>query len=193
MKVLRKLISFFHLTSAAKLIVQAATLIMTAGILGPIANAQDRLEEIVVVGTKSVEGTSVQEAPYSITALTGDYIEQAGIKDVFDLQQSIPGLIMGQSQTSTTSNFSIRGIGTSSNNFGLESSVGLYVDGVYRSRQSSMINDLVDISMVEVFRGPQGTLFGKNTPQGALQELPKNPHLKVIGMHLCRPRSEITD
>ena len=177
MKVLRKLISFFHLTLAAKLIVQATTLIMTAGILGSIANAQDRLEEIVVVGTKSVEGTSVQEAPYSITALTGDYIEQAGIKDVFDLQQSIPGLIMGQSQTSTTSNFSIRGIGTSSNNFGLESSVGLYVDGVYRSRQSSMINDLVDISMVEVFRGPQGTLFGKNTPQGALQIITKKPTL----------------
>jgi outer membrane receptor protein involved in Fe transport len=177
MKVFRKLISFFHLTLVANLSVQAATLIMTVSILGSIANAQDRLEEIIVLGTKSAEGTNVQEAPYSITALTGDYIEQTGIKDVFDLQQSIPGLIMGQSQTSTTSNFSIRGIGTSSNNFGLESSVGLYVDGVYRSRQSSMINDLVDISMVEVFRGPQGTLFGKNTPQGALQIITKKPTL----------------
>ena len=77
MKVLRKLISFFHLTLVANLSVQAATLIMTIGILGSIANAQDRLEEIVVVGTKSVEGTAVQEAPYSITALTGDYIEVA--------------------------------------------------------------------------------------------------------------------
>jgi outer membrane receptor protein involved in Fe transport len=103
-----------------------------------------------------------------VTAITGDEITNAGIKDVFDLQQYAPGLIVGQSQTATTSNFSIRGIGTSSNNFGLESSVGLYVDGVYRSRQNSMISDLVDVEAVEVLRGPQGTLFGKNTPQGAI-------------------------
>jgi iron complex outermembrane receptor protein len=178
MKVFRKLNNLLHLTFIASLIVQAATLIMTAGILGSIANAQDTLlEEIVILGTKSVDKTNVQQAPYSITALTGDYIKHAGINDVFDLQQSIPGLVMGQSQTSTTSSFSIRGIGTSSNNFGLESSVGLYVDGVYRSRQNSMINDLVDINTIEVFRGPQGTLFGKNTPQGAFQVITQKPTL----------------
>jgi outer membrane receptor protein involved in Fe transport len=145
----------------------------------PQTNAQESgtlLEEIIVVGTKTIAGTDVQEAPYAITALTDGYLEEAGIKDVFDMQQNVPGLIIGQSQTATTSNFSIRGIGTSSNNFGLESSVGLYVDGVYRSRQSSMINDLVDIDTVEIFRGPQGTLFGKNTPQGAIQLLTKKPN-----------------
>jgi iron complex outermembrane receptor protein len=126
----------------------------------------DFIEEIIVFATKIA--ADVQEIPVAVTAITGDEIQNAGIKDVFDLQQNAPGLIVGQSQTSTTSNFSIRGIGTSSNNFGLESSVGLYVDGVYRSRQSSMINDLVDIEAVEVLRGPQGTLFGKNTPQGAI-------------------------
>lgn len=166
MKVSQNLFSFFR----------AAVPIMAAASLSPGANAQETyLEEIVVVGTKAIEGTNVQEAPYSITALTDGYLEEAGIKDVFDLQQNVPGLIVGQSQTATTSNFSIRGIGTSSNNFGLESSVGLYVDGVYRSRQSSMINDLIDIESVEVFRGPQGTLFGKNTPQGAIQLLTKKP------------------
>ncbi len=124
------------------------------------------IEEIIVTATKIER--SVQDIPVAVTAITGSDIQESGIKDVFDLQQNAPGLIVGQSQTSTTSNFSIRGIGTSSNNFGLESSVGLYVDGVYRSRQSSMINDLVDIEAVEVLRGPQGTLFGKNTPQGAI-------------------------
>ncbi|MFQ5548030.1 MAG: TonB-dependent receptor [Woeseia sp.] len=154
------------------LLVPAVALSMVVS--GAIAQ-ETYLEEIIVVGTKAQEGVDVQEAPYAITALTDGYLEAAGIKDVFDMQQNVPGLIVGQSQTSTTSNFSIRGIGTSSNNFGLESSVGLYVDGVYRSRQNSMINELVDVASVEVFRGPQGTLFGKNTPQGAIQILTSKP------------------
>ena len=151
---------------------RASTLGIAAGGLCLSAFAQEPtaddvlIEEIIVYATK--RAADVQDIPVAVTAITGDDISNAGIKDFFDLQQNAPGLIMGQSQTTTTSNFSIRGIGTSSNNFGLESSVGLYVDGVYRSRQNSMINELVDIEAVEVLRGPQGTLFGKNTPQGAI-------------------------
>jgi len=144
-----------------------ATLVAAAPALAQNEPPDDVLiEEIIVFATKVA--ADVQEIPVAVTAISGNDIREAGIKDVFDLQQNAPGLIVGQSQTSTTSNFSIRGIGTSSNNFGLESSVGLYVDGVYRSRQSSMINELVDVEAVEVLRGPQGTLFGKNTPQGAI-------------------------
>jgi len=142
----------------------------------PVVQGQETyLEEIIVTATKAPAGSNVQETAVSITAHTGDYLAAAGIKDVFDMQQNTPGLIVGQSQSSTTTNFSIRGIGTSSNNFGLESSVGLYVDGVYRSRQSSMINDLIDVAAIEVMRGPQGTLFGKNTPQGAIHMLTRKP------------------
>ena len=124
------------------------------------------LEEIVVVAQKREQ--NLMDVPVAITAVTGAQIEQSGIKDMIDLQQSVPGLIVGGSQTTTTTNFSIRGIGSTSNNFGVESSVGLYVDGVYRSRQSSLINELVDVQAVEVLRGPQGTLFGKNTASGAI-------------------------
>ena len=125
------------------------------------------LEEIIV--TSKVRGEqNVMDVPVAITAITGLQIEASGIKDMFDLQQNVPGLIVSRSQTATTSNFSVRGIGSTSNNFGVESSVGLYVDGVYRSRQSSMINELVDVEAVEVLRGPQGTLFGKNTAAGAI-------------------------
>ena len=124
------------------------------------------IEEIIVFATR--RAADVQDIPVAVTAITGQAIQDAGIKDVFDLQQYAPGLVVGQSQTTTTSNFSIRGIGTSSNNFGLESSVGLYVDDVYRSRQNSLVQELIDIEAVEVLRGPQGTLFGKNTPQGAI-------------------------
>jgi outer membrane receptor protein involved in Fe transport len=133
------------------------------------ASAQDEdsiFEEIVVTAQKRRQ--NIMEVPLAVSAVTGRQMEEASIKDIFDLQQNVPGLIAGQSQTATTSNFAIRGIGSTSNNFGVESAVGLYVDGVYRSRQSSIINDLVDIERVEVLRGPQGTLFGKNTPAGAI-------------------------
>jgi len=123
-------------------------------------------EEIVVTAQKRAQ--NIMDVPVAVSAVTGGQMVDAGIKDMADLQQNVPNLIVSGSQTATTSTFSIRGISSTSNNFGVESSVGLYVDGVYRSRQSSMINDLIDIEAVEVLRGPQGTLFGKNTPAGAL-------------------------
>jgi iron complex outermembrane receptor protein len=123
-------------------------------------------EEIVVLAQKRAQ--NIMDVPIAVSAVTGAQMVDAGIKDMADLQQNVPNLIIGGSQTATTSTFSIRGISSTSNNFGVESSVGLYVDGVYRSRQSSMINDLIDVEAVEVLRGPQGTLFGKNTPAGAL-------------------------
>ncbi len=126
----------------------------------------DAFEEIIVRAQKRDQ--SIMEVPVAVTAVTGAAIEASGIKDVFDLQQNVPGLIVGQSQSATTSNFSIRSVGSTSNNFGVESAVGLYVDGIYRSRQSSIINELIDVEAVEVLRGPQGTLFGKNTPAGAI-------------------------
>ena len=129
--------------------------------------SDDFFEEIIVTAQKRAQ--DIMEVPIAVSAISGSQITDAGIKDMFDLQQNVPGLIVSASQSATTSNFSIRGIGSTSNNFGVESSVGLYVDGVYRSRQSSMINDLVDVESVEVLRGPQGTLFGKNTPAGAIQ------------------------
>jgi len=139
-------------------------------LLAAPAMAQDDapLEEIIVYSKVTGDTVSLMDEPTAITAVSGAQIEQSGIKDMIDLQQNVPGLIVGGSQTTTTSNFSIRGIGSTSNNFGVESSVGLYVDGVYRSRQSSLINELVDVESVEVLRGPQGTLFGKNTAAGAI-------------------------
>ena len=136
---------------------------------GQAASSDDEnLEEIVIVAIKQ-KSTPLMELPVSVTDISGEQIQESAIKDVFDLQQNVPGLIVGQSQTTTTSNFSIRGIGSTSNNFGVESAVGLYVDGVYRSRQSSMVNDLIDVEAVDILRGPQGTLFGKNTAAGAIQ------------------------
>ena len=113
----------------------------------PVA-AQDVFEEIVVIAQKREQNIMV--VPVAVTSVSGAELEASGIRDVFEMQQNVPGLIVGQSQTSTTSNFAIRGVGSTSQNFGVESSVGLYVDEVYRSRQSSMINDLVDVHAVGV-------------------------------------------
>ena len=124
------------------------------------------LEKITVTAQKRVQ--NLQEVPVSVTAFSGDAMSESVIKDIYDLNTNVPGFGSFQSQSATNSSFSIRGVGTSSQNFGLESSVGLYVDGVFRARQNSMINNLVDVEAVEILRGPQGTLFGKNTPSGAV-------------------------
>jgi outer membrane receptor protein involved in Fe transport len=128
--------------------------------------AETLLEEVVVVAQKREQ--NLQDVPVAVTAFTGEMLRESGIRDMFELSALTPSLIVDQTQTASTATFSIRGIFTSSQNFGLESSVGLYVDGIYRSRQGSLVNNMVDVSSVEVLRGPQGTLFGRNTPAGAV-------------------------
>lgn len=128
--------------------------------------AQAVLEEVVVTAQKREQ--NLQDVPVAVTAFTGEMLRDSGVRDMFELSAIAPSLTVEQSQSSTATSFGIRGIFTSSQNFGLESSVGLYVDGVYRARQGSMINNMVDVASVEVLRGPQGTLFGRNTPSGAL-------------------------
>jgi len=124
------------------------------------------LEEIVVIAQLREE--NIQDVPVAVTAVSGTFLEDNSIKDVQELMWSVPSLVVGTNQSSGTGNFSIRGIGTGAQNFGLESSVGLYIDGVYRARQASMFNQLADLEAVEVLRGPQGTFFGKNSASGAL-------------------------
>ena len=158
------------------IIVTVATFIAP---LAPVAQEQGYLEEIIVTAQKRAQ--NIQDIPVAVTALSGEHLVEHGITDMFDLQQTAPGLIVDQSQTATTANFSIRGIGTSSQNFGLEPSVGLYVDGVYRARQSSLINELADVERVEVLRGPQGTLFGRNSSAGAVLLNTVAPHHEAGG------------
>lgn len=141
-------------------------LLIAALAAAPYAQSQGALEEVIVTAQKREQ--NMQDVPIAVSAFTGEALEQAGIRDVYELQVNAPSLIVTASQSATTASFSIRGVFTSSQNLGLESSVGLYVDEVYRARQSSMINNLIDVASVEVLRGPQGTLFGRNTPSGAV-------------------------
>jgi len=140
--------------------------IVLALIINPVNLSAQTLEEVIVTAQKREE--NLQEVPVAVSVYGETFLSENSIKDVVELMTSVPGLIVGSNQSSSTGSFSIRGIGTSAQNFGLESSVGLYIDGVYRARQSSMINQLVDIEAIEIVRGSQGTLFGKNSASGAV-------------------------
>lgn len=166
-------------TTPSKAKLAAAVAAITAATASPVLYAQGMLEEVIVTAQKREQ--SLQDVPVAVSAFNAEMIEKSGVKDMFDLQVNAPSLFVQQTQTSTTTNFQIRGVFTSSQNFGLESSVGLYVDGVYRARQGSMINNLVDVGSVEVLRGPQGTLFGRNTPAGAVQINSVKPDFEGTG------------
>jgi len=150
---------------SAKRVGRVFFLVMAAG-LPMAATAQPILEEVLVVAQKRTQ--PLQEVPVAVMAFSGKDLDISGIKDVFDLSGIAPGLEVRQGGSANGTRFRLRSVGTHSSNFGLESAVGLYVDGVYRARQGSMVNNLVDLKSVEVLRGPQGTLFGRNTLAGAV-------------------------
>lgn len=156
------------ITNGAPMRNRISRLLSCVSLCGLACNSygETTLEEVIVEAQKREQ--NLQTIPVAVTALTNKKLTAAIVKDVFDLQTSVPSLQVAQNQTATVTSFKIRGIGTSSQNFGLESSVGLYVDDAYRSRQSAMINNLLDVSSVEILRGPQGALFGKNTLAGAV-------------------------
>jgi len=124
------------------------------------------LEEVIVTAQKREQ--SLQEVPIAVTALKGEFLDKAGITDIFQMETVTPSLEIRQSQSVSSTAFFIRGIGTSANSYGLEPAVAVFVDGVYQARGSSLANEMVDIASVEVLRGPQGTLFGRNTSAGAV-------------------------
>jgi len=138
-----------------------------------VSFAQQQLEEIVVTATKRTQ--TLQETPVAVTVTTAETIEQAQILDVNDLQSVVPSLRIAQLQNSTNTNFFIRGFGNGSNNPGIEPSVGVFVDGVFRSRSAGAISDLPSLERVEVLRGPQSTLFGKNASAGVISIVTAKP------------------
>lgn len=132
------------------------------------------LQEIVVTAQKRVE--SLQQAPLAISAISADTIEQRGITDVSSLTSVAPNLVVGQTGAASANiAIFIRGIGESDTVLTADSPVGLYVDGVVLGRTSGAIFDLVDLERIEVLRGPQGTLYGRNTTGGAVNLISKKP------------------
>ena len=153
----------------------AVPMFMVSGLVPAESGDVLVIEEVVVTATKREQ--SLQEVPVAVTALSPEVLERAGVKDLRDLDAVAPSFNMNSSQTETGgSTLRIRGVGTTGNNIGLESAVGVFLDGVYLSRPGVALSDLMDIEQIEVLRGPQGTLFGRNTSAGAISIRTKRPN-----------------
>jgi len=169
MKTTRKLgISLLSLTAA----MAASNVAMAQDPQGG-ASEPTRLDEIIVTATKRAE--SLFDVPVAVTAYSSEQLQAAQVRDVRDLQIVAPTLAVNSSTGSTQTIFTIRGIGTPGQNTGLEQSVGVFIDGVYRGRPGAALGDLADVSQIEVLRGPQGTLFGRNTSGGVISVQTRQP------------------
>jgi len=131
------------------------------------------LSTMTVTAQKREE--AMQDVPISITALPEALIRDTGVRDIKDLQVLVPGLTVTSTQNEAITTARIRGVGTVGDNVGLESSVGVVIDGVYRPRNSVGFGDLGQIERIEVLKGPQGTVFGKNTSAGVINVMTRRP------------------
>ena len=147
-------------------------------VLSTVTTAQ--IDEIIVTANKKEQ--TLQDIPMSVTVTSAEQIEQSAIVDLLDLQSAVPSLRMTQLQKTTETNFIIRGFGNGANNPGIEPAVGVYIDGVYRSRSASAMADLPTIERVEVLAGPQSTLFGKNASAGVISITSKLPEQEFGGL-----------
>lgn len=133
------------------------------------------LDLVVVTATKRAE--NLQDVPISISAFSAAQIEATGSQNLQDLASSIPNLVYPSSREGGGADISIRGVFQQAQplQIGFDNGYGVYLDGVYMGKHFSVNQDLGEIDRVEVLRGPQGTLFGKNTIAGALNIVSKRP------------------
>ncbi|MCA6313005.1 TonB-dependent receptor plug domain-containing protein, partial [Phenylobacterium sp.] len=156
----------------------ASAVAVVAGLMAAgAAQAQDTAPNYVdeVVVTAQLREQSLQDVPIVVTSVNAQQIQDAGIRDIKDLTIATPGLIVTSTSSAAVTTARIRGIGTVGDNAGLESSVGVVIDGVYRPRNGVAFTDLGEPDRIEVLKGPQGTLFGKNTTAGVINVITKRP------------------
>ncbi|MGQ4584022.1 TonB-dependent receptor domain-containing protein [Lysobacter sp. F60174L2] len=136
------------------------------------------LSAITVTAQKREE--ALQDVPIAITVLDEQLLQDTGVRDIKDMQLLVPGLTVTSTQSAVQTTARIRGIGTVGDNPGLESSVGVVIDGVYRPRNGVGFGDLGQIERIEVLKGPQGTVFGKNTSAGVINVVTRRPSYTTV-------------
>ncbi|MBK9431602.1 MAG: TonB-dependent receptor [Sphingomonadales bacterium] len=168
-------ISFGALVSAPAAFAQEAPADETA-----VAEEAVYDDEIVVTATRREQ--AAQDVPLSVNVVAGEQLANAGVVDIRGIQQLAPSLKTTTGQSAATGAvLTIRGIGTAGDNPGFEPAVGVFIDGVFRARAGVALAELPPIDRVEVLRGPQGTLFGRNTSAGALSISTAKPKFELGG------------
>ena len=137
------------------------------------AQSSDGVDEVIVTATHF--RTRLQDTPLAISAFTGGQLAASGVRDVRDLAAYTPGLAIGTGEGQGAVPISIRGVGQNDLGIGADAPIAIYLDGVYLARSYMNLFDLVDIERIEVLRGPQGTLYGRNATGGAINVVTRQP------------------
>ena len=146
-------------------------------VVGPDATDQG---EIIVTATQ--RNAALSTVPLAISAITADSLRNSGVRDIRQLNQLSPSLLVASTQSEAAAGVArIRGVGTVGDNPGLESSVAIFVDGVYRSRTGLALTELGSVDRIEVLRGPQGSLFGRNASAGLIHVITTKPSFTAGG------------
>jgi outer membrane receptor protein involved in Fe transport len=163
--------------------------LMACSALTAPAYAQDAESEApkvrddnVIIVTATRRAQDVQDIPLAVTAIAPEQLEAQRVVNIQQISALAPSFTASQAQLASGSVvLRVRGVGTTSNNIGFESAVGIFIDGAYQARPGVALSEFVDVERVEVLRGPQGTLFGRNTSAGALNITNARPDVTEFG------------
>jgi iron complex outermembrane recepter protein len=139
-------------------------------------------EDSTIIVTAQGRAQRLQDVPLAVSAVNQEQLQNSGATDIRSLNQLAPSLLVSSTGTEANGSARIRGIGTVGDNPGLESSVAVFVDGVYRSRSGIGLNEIGEVDRIEVLRGPQGTLFGRNASAGIIHIITRRPDFDFGGM-----------
>ncbi len=146
------------------------------------ADAPEARDDNVIIVTATRRAQDVQDIPLAVTAISPQQLDNQGVVNIQQVTALAPSFSSSQAQLASGSVvLRVRGVGTTSNNIGFESAVAIFVDGAYQSRPGVALSEFVDVERVEVLRGPQGTLFGRNTSAGALNITNVRPDVTEFG------------
>jgi outer membrane receptor protein involved in Fe transport len=149
---------------------------------GAVQQDETAPEEGVIIVTAQGRAQALQDVPLAVSAVNQEQLQNSGATDIRALNQLAPSLLVSSTGSEANGSARIRGIGTVGDNPGLESSVAVFIDGVYRSRSGIGLNELGEVDRIEVLRGPQGTLFGRNASAGLIHVITRKPEFTLGGM-----------
>ncbi|MEQ8741969.1 TonB-dependent receptor [Parasphingorhabdus sp.] len=144
-------------------------------------NDEGTIDDNVIVVTAQGRAQALSDVPIAVSAIGAEQLQQSGTSDIRELNQLAPSLLVSSTGNEANGSARIRGIGTVGDNPGLESSVAVFIDGVYRSRSGNALSELGPIERIEVLRGPQGTLGGRNSSAGMISITTAAPEFVFSG------------